>query len=241
VWWNQRGPAGPQGIPGPSGEAGPKGDTGAAGPAGPAGPAGAAGDSAIVVGGEALNAGTADAFLKLDGVPGESTTPKHKGEIDLESFSFGVKQTKATSGGGGGRAESQLLQVPDHVAAALDQLPDDVVLRGAVHGLRPQPQVPPDAAVPCRGRPAAHDRPEALAGLWIASPLRASSCATADSIGRRTCHRRPSPCCPKRSTRRSIASASSPRSARDAPSRSNVAARPTNRSAPRCGPRRSRW
>jgi type VI secretion system secreted protein Hcp len=101
IKWNQRGPAGPEGIPGPSGEAGPKGDTG---PAGPPGPAGAAGDSAIVVGGEALNAGTADAFLKLDGVPGESTDAKHKGEIDLESFSFGVKQTGATSGGGGGGA-----------------------------------------------------------------------------------------------------------------------------------------
>jgi type VI secretion system secreted protein Hcp len=98
IKWSQRGPAGPQGIPGP---AGPKGETGAAGPAGPAGPAGS---SAILVGGEALNAGTADAFLKLDGVPGESADAKHKGEIDLESFSFGVKQTATIGGGGGGGA-----------------------------------------------------------------------------------------------------------------------------------------
>jgi type VI secretion system secreted protein Hcp len=95
IKWNQRGPAGPQGIPGP---AGPKGD------AGPAGPAGPPGNAAILVGGEALNAGTADAFLKLDGVPGESADAKHKGEIDLESFSFGVKQTGTIAGGGGGGA-----------------------------------------------------------------------------------------------------------------------------------------
>ena len=90
IKWNQRGPAGPQGLPGP---AGPKGDPGPAGPAG---------NSAILVGGEALNAGTADAFLKLDGVPGESSDAKHKGEIDLESFSFGVKQTATTGSAGGG-------------------------------------------------------------------------------------------------------------------------------------------
>jgi type VI secretion system secreted protein Hcp len=90
IQWSQRGPAGPQGIPGP---AGPKGD------AGPAGPAGNAG---ILIGGQALNAGTADAFLKIDGVPGESTDAKHKGEIDLESFSFGVKNPGSTGSASGG-------------------------------------------------------------------------------------------------------------------------------------------
>jgi type VI secretion system secreted protein Hcp len=98
IKWSQRGPAGPQGIPGPQGDPGPKGDKGDAGPAGPAGSA------ALLVGGEALSAGTADAFLKLDGVPGESADAKHKGEIELESFSFGVKQTGTTSSGGGGGA-----------------------------------------------------------------------------------------------------------------------------------------
>jgi type VI secretion system secreted protein Hcp len=93
IKWSQRGPAGPQGEPGP------KGDTGPAGPAG---------NSAILVGAEALNAGTADAFLKLDGVPGESTDAKHKGEIDLESFAFGVKQTgTAGTGGGGGTGKAE--------------------------------------------------------------------------------------------------------------------------------------
>jgi len=44
-----------------------------------------------------------DYFLKLDGVPGESTDSKHKGEIDIMSWSWGASQsgTMATGGGGG--------------------------------------------------------------------------------------------------------------------------------------------
>ena len=34
-----------------------------------------------------------DAFLKLDGVKGESFDNTHKGEIDILSFSWGVSQT----------------------------------------------------------------------------------------------------------------------------------------------------
>ena len=45
-----------------------------------------------------------DYFLKIDGVEGESTDDKHKGEIELESFSFGVKQTGTGTVGGGGAA-----------------------------------------------------------------------------------------------------------------------------------------
>lgn len=45
----------------------------------------------------------ADMFLKLDGVDGESTDAKHKGEIEIQSFSWGLSQT-AAQGGGGGRA-----------------------------------------------------------------------------------------------------------------------------------------
>ncbi len=44
-----------------------------------------------------------DYFLKLDGIPGESTDHKHKDEIDLLSWSWGASQsgTMATGGGGG--------------------------------------------------------------------------------------------------------------------------------------------
>jgi type VI secretion system secreted protein Hcp len=46
----------------------------------------------------------ADYFLKIDGVDGESTDSKHKGEIEIESFSWGVTNnaSAAHSGGGGG-------------------------------------------------------------------------------------------------------------------------------------------
>jgi type VI secretion system secreted protein Hcp len=46
---------------------------------------------------------TVDLFLKMDGVPGESKDLKHKGEIDLESFSWGeTNQGTAAAGGGAG-------------------------------------------------------------------------------------------------------------------------------------------
>ena len=45
-----------------------------------------------------------DSFLKIDGIEGESQDSKHKAEIDLESWSFGLSQpgTMGSGGGGGG-------------------------------------------------------------------------------------------------------------------------------------------
>jgi type VI secretion system secreted protein Hcp len=51
-----------------------------------------------------------DFFLKLDGIDGESQDKKHKGEIDVQSFSEGVSQggTFGRAGGGGaGKASFQ--------------------------------------------------------------------------------------------------------------------------------------
>lgn len=45
-----------------------------------------------------------DSFLKIDGIKGESADAKHKGEIDILSFSFGASQTGTHSSGGGGGA-----------------------------------------------------------------------------------------------------------------------------------------
>ncbi len=45
-----------------------------------------------------------DYYLKIDGIAGESTDSKHKGEIDIESFSWGVTQSGAHAAGGGGGA-----------------------------------------------------------------------------------------------------------------------------------------
>src|SRR5271165_4207226 len=48
-----------------------------------------------------------DYFLKIDGIDGESQDDKHKGEIHIESFSFGVTNTGtggSNLGSGGGRS-----------------------------------------------------------------------------------------------------------------------------------------
>ncbi len=51
-----------------------------------------------------------DYFLKIDGIPGESTDDKHKGEIDLESWSWGATQSGTYAGGGGGGAGKVSMQ-----------------------------------------------------------------------------------------------------------------------------------
>jgi type VI secretion system secreted protein Hcp len=43
----------------------------------------------------------ADMFLKIDGIDGESRDAKHKGEIEIESFSWGASSPQATTPGGG--------------------------------------------------------------------------------------------------------------------------------------------
>jgi len=51
-----------------------------------------------------------DYFLKIDGIEGESADSKHKGEIDLLSFSWGETQTGTHSTGGGGGAGKVQMQ-----------------------------------------------------------------------------------------------------------------------------------
>ena len=51
------------------------------------------------------HAAAVDYFLKIEGVEGESTDDRHKGEIQIESFSWGASQPgigQMGSGGGGG-------------------------------------------------------------------------------------------------------------------------------------------
>jgi type VI secretion system secreted protein Hcp len=45
-----------------------------------------------------------DAFIKFDGIKGESADHKHKGEIDVMSFSWEMAQTGVSATGGGGGA-----------------------------------------------------------------------------------------------------------------------------------------
>jgi type VI secretion system secreted protein Hcp len=43
-----------------------------------------------------------DMFLKIDGIDGDSSAHKHKGEIELLSFSWGITNKTSSTGGGGG-------------------------------------------------------------------------------------------------------------------------------------------
>jgi len=51
-----------------------------------------------------------DYFLKLDGIDGESQDHKHKGSIDVMSWSWGENQTGTHHGGGGGGAGKVSMQ-----------------------------------------------------------------------------------------------------------------------------------
>jgi type VI secretion system secreted protein Hcp len=64
-------------------------------------------------------------FLKLDGIKGESQDHKHKEEIHIESFSWGMAQTGSFGAGGGGGAgkvsvhDISITKVVDKSSAAL--------------------------------------------------------------------------------------------------------------------------
>lgn len=45
-----------------------------------------------------------DIFMKMDGIKGESQDSKHKDEMDILSYSFGLEQTGTSATGGGGGA-----------------------------------------------------------------------------------------------------------------------------------------
>jgi len=49
-------------------------------------------------------------FLKLDGIDGGSTDAKHRGEIDIESFSWGASNSGSASHGGGAGAGKVSMQ-----------------------------------------------------------------------------------------------------------------------------------
>jgi type VI secretion system secreted protein Hcp len=68
--------------------------------------------SALAIAATTIVAGTgpafADTFLKLDGIEGESTDAKHKGEIDILSFTQSwINSGSSASGGGGGAGKVQ--------------------------------------------------------------------------------------------------------------------------------------
>lgn len=71
------------------------------------------------------SAASVDYFLKIDGIEGESTDRAHKGEIEIESFSWGVSQggNRAAGGGGGtGKANFQDFHFTMQVSKASPKL-----------------------------------------------------------------------------------------------------------------------
>lgn len=52
-----------------------------------------------------------DAFLKIEGVPGEAIATGHKDEIDIESFSMGIARPAATGGGGTTTGRAQFTDI----------------------------------------------------------------------------------------------------------------------------------
>jgi type VI secretion system secreted protein Hcp len=57
-----------------------------------------------------------DYFLRIDGIAGESRDDKHKGEIDVDSFSWGESHP-ATPGAGSGGSRGKVQMEPLHVTA----------------------------------------------------------------------------------------------------------------------------
>ena len=51
-----------------------------------------------------------DAFLKIEGIDGESTDKNHPNEIEIDSFSWGVANTGSGATGGGGGAGKAVAQ-----------------------------------------------------------------------------------------------------------------------------------
>ena len=82
------GPAGPQGDPGPPGDSGTPTDTGAGtGSGSPFDTSQAGGPSA-------------DIFLAIDGIQGDSTDARHKNQIAIESFAFLARRPSTSSSRG---------------------------------------------------------------------------------------------------------------------------------------------
>lgn len=88
--WNQTGPQGPAG---PQGDVGPPGDSGSSsGGSFGSGSFGGSDTTSQQAGGP-----SADIFLKLDGISGDSSDDTHKGEIDLESVAYDVQHSSKST------------------------------------------------------------------------------------------------------------------------------------------------
>jgi type VI secretion system secreted protein Hcp len=68
-----------------------------------------------------------DAFLKIQGIEGESSDAKHKGEIELESFSWGASQS-GTAVHGGGLGAGKVSMQDFHITKKVDKASPKLML-----------------------------------------------------------------------------------------------------------------
>ena len=69
-----------------------------------------------------------DYFLKIDRIEGQSTDSKHKGEIDLESFSWGVTNSGGGHAGGGGGGAGKVSMQDFHFVMKLNKASPKLML-----------------------------------------------------------------------------------------------------------------
>jgi len=67
-----------------------------------------------------------DAFLKIEGIDGESTDKTHPDEIEIDSFSWGVTNASVGAGGGGGSGKASLEDF--HFSAPLSKASPNLML-----------------------------------------------------------------------------------------------------------------
>jgi type VI secretion system secreted protein Hcp len=75
-------------------------------------------------------AAAVDYYLKIEGIEGESASDTHKGQIEIDSFSWGMSNSgsmAAGSGGGAGKASFTSLRVTTAVSKASPMLFESVV------------------------------------------------------------------------------------------------------------------
>src|SRR3954470_14454562 len=67
-------------------------------------------------------------FLRVDGIPGESTDKKHAGEIAVESFAWGETNSGSTFGSGGGGGAGRVSIQDLHVTARTSKAGPNLLL-----------------------------------------------------------------------------------------------------------------
>lgn len=76
------------------------------------------------------SAQSVDMFIKIDGIPGESTDEDHENEIDVESWSWGATQSGTIGSGGGGGAGKVSFQ-DFHFVHKVDKASPELFLKTA--------------------------------------------------------------------------------------------------------------